>query len=162
MTSADTVTGPGASGAAAVAAASRAARATASVGRSPATASWSRSSHPGVGARGGSRIRSACDGPASAPVRPSTPGTAVTASATGPVAGASPRTADGTGGPAGVRLAVELGYPSDLGAQCGAVRRHVTRRLRELAQVDVVEVVVDVARLHPVHAARPTRPSGAR
>lgn len=60
-----------------------------------------------------------------------------------------------TGGPHGearVRVAVELGYPSDIGAQCGAVRRQVTRRLRALAGMDVPEVLVTVERLHSVYS----------
>ncbi|MGP4113783.1 hypothetical protein ACTWP5_23100 [Streptomyces sp. 4N509B] len=62
-----------------------------------------------------------------------------------------PPAGDGTGGLASVRVAVELGYPSDIGAQCGAVRRQVTLRLKELADMDTAEVAVDVARLHSAH-----------
>ena len=36
----------------------------------------------------------------------------------------------GSFGEARVRVAVELGYPSDIGAQCGAVRRQVAERVR--------------------------------
>jgi uncharacterized alkaline shock family protein YloU len=51
-------------------------------------------------------------------------------------------------GEARVRVSVELGYPSDIGAQCGAVRRAVTERVRALAGMDVPEVSVSVERLH--------------
>ncbi|MDJ0346770.1 Asp23/Gls24 family envelope stress response protein [Streptomyces sp. H10-C2] len=67
--------------------------------------------------------------------------------------------AAGQGAPLGearVRVAVELGYPSDIGAQCGAVRRTVTERVTTLAGMDVREVAVAVARLHSAH----TRASG--
>ncbi|MET7763856.1 hypothetical protein [Streptomyces sp. NPDC005336] len=47
-----------------------------------------------------------------------------------------------------VRVGVELGYPSDIGAQCGAVRRHVVERVGELAGIEVPEVAVTVERLH--------------
>jgi uncharacterized alkaline shock family protein YloU len=47
-----------------------------------------------------------------------------------------------------VRIALELGYPSDIGAQCAAVRRQVTLRVRELVGMDVPEVAVGVERLH--------------
>ncbi|MCF3105052.1 Asp23/Gls24 family envelope stress response protein [Streptomyces roseoverticillatus] len=52
-----------------------------------------------------------------------------------------------------VRVAVELGYPSDIGAQCGAVRRRITERVKALAGMDVPEVAVTVERLHSVHTA---------
>lgn len=58
-----------------------------------------------------------------------------------------PPGADGTGGLASVRVSVELGYPSDIGAQCGAVRHHVTRRVGELAGMELQEVAVAVERL---------------
>ncbi|PBC81689.1 hypothetical protein SAMN05428945_3770 [Streptomyces sp. 2224.1] len=51
-------------------------------------------------------------------------------------------------GEARVRIAVELGYPSDIGAQCRVVRRHVTERVKALASMDVPEVAVEVERLH--------------
>ncbi|MFF9352596.1 hypothetical protein [Streptomyces sp. NPDC014734] len=51
-----------------------------------------------------------------------------------------------------VRVVLELGYPSDIGRQCGGVRRHVARRVRALAGMDVPEVAVRVERLHPVAA----------
>lgn len=62
---------------------------------------------------------------------------------------------DGLRGEARVRVAVELGYPSDIGAQCGAVRRQVSGRVRTLAGMDVREVAVTVERLYaPAGAAR--------
>jgi len=51
-------------------------------------------------------------------------------------------------GAARVRVAVELGYPSDIGAQCAAVRRHVTTRVGELTGMEVPDVAVTVERLH--------------
>ncbi|MFG2832826.1 hypothetical protein ACGFWI_36130 [Streptomyces sp. NPDC048434] len=51
-------------------------------------------------------------------------------------------------GEARVRIAVELGYPSDIGAQCRVVRRHVTERVTALASMEVPEVAVEVERLH--------------
>lgn len=53
------------------------------------------------------------------------------------------------------RIALELGYPSDIGAQCAAVRRQVTERLRAWAGLDVSDLVVSVERLHSVHSRRP-------
>ncbi|MFE7120605.1 Asp23/Gls24 family envelope stress response protein [Streptomyces sp. NPDC057654] len=47
-----------------------------------------------------------------------------------------------------VRVSVELGYPSDIGAQCGAVRRRVAERVRTLTGMEVPEVAVTVERLH--------------
>ncbi len=55
---------------------------------------------------------------------------------------------DGLHGEARVRVAVELGYPSDIGAQCGAVRRQVSGRVRALAGMDVRDVSVTVELLH--------------
>ncbi|MFD5064681.1 Asp23/Gls24 family envelope stress response protein [Streptomyces sp. NPDC058394] len=54
-------------------------------------------------------------------------------------------------GEARMRIAVELGYPSDIGAQCAAVRREVTERLRTWAGMDVSELTVSVERLHSPH-----------
>lgn len=51
-------------------------------------------------------------------------------------------------GEARVRIAVELGYPSDIGAQCRVVRRHVTEQVKALASMEVPEVAVEVERLH--------------
>jgi len=47
-----------------------------------------------------------------------------------------------------VRVLLELGYPSDIGAQCAAVRRQVALRVRELVDMEVPEVAVGVERLH--------------
>jgi uncharacterized alkaline shock family protein YloU len=52
---------------------------------------------------------------------------------------------------ASIRVAVELGYPSDIGAQCRAVRRHVTLRVKELTGMDASDVAVEVERLHSAH-----------
>lgn len=57
-------------------------------------------------------------------------------------------------GEAQVHITVELGYPSDIGAQCAAVRREVTERLRTWAGMEVSDLVVSVERLHSVHARR--------
>ncbi|MFC9758956.1 Asp23/Gls24 family envelope stress response protein [Streptomyces sp. NPDC056921] len=51
-----------------------------------------------------------------------------------------------------MRIAVELGYPSDIGAQCAAVRREVIEQLRTWAGMDVSELTVSVERLHSVHS----------
>ncbi|NYE40086.1 putative alkaline shock family protein YloU [Streptomyces fulvorobeus] len=51
-------------------------------------------------------------------------------------------------GAARVRVGLELGYPSDVGRQCGAVRRHVVERVQALAGMEVPEVSVQVERLH--------------
>ncbi|MFI0709088.1 hypothetical protein ACH4SK_00285 [Streptomyces inhibens] len=51
-------------------------------------------------------------------------------------------------GEARLRIAVELGYPCDIGAQCRVVRHHVTERVEALASMDVPEVAVEVERLH--------------
>ncbi|SEC10521.1 hypothetical protein [Streptomyces sp. TLI_105] len=70
------------------------------------------------------------------------------------------------GGPAGsrpalgqvrMRIAVELGYPSDIGAQCAAVRREVTERVTAWAGVEVSDLVVAVERLHSAHSRRTER-----
>jgi uncharacterized alkaline shock family protein YloU len=54
-------------------------------------------------------------------------------------------------GEARLRVTVELGYPSDIGAQCAAVRREVTERLRTWSAMDVSDLVVSVGRLHSAH-----------
>jgi uncharacterized alkaline shock family protein YloU len=59
--------------------------------------------------------------------------------------------ADGTGGLAFIRVAVELGYPSDIAAQCRAVRLQVVHRVGELAGMDAPDVTVDVRRLYSEH-----------
>ncbi|MGI5468038.1 Asp23/Gls24 family envelope stress response protein [Streptomyces sp. CA-132043] len=59
-----------------------------------------------------------------------------------------------TFGEARVRVTVELGYPGDIGAQCGAVRRRVTERVWALAGMTVPEVAIQVTRLHSPHLKR--------
>ncbi|MDH2390383.1 hypothetical protein QCN29_16585 [Streptomyces sp. HNM0663] len=54
-------------------------------------------------------------------------------------------------GAARVRVTLELDYPSDLGAQCTAVRRRVVQRVTSLAAMDVPEVAVQIERLHSAH-----------
>lgn len=59
--------------------------------------------------------------------------------------------ASGGGGPvdaAHIHVQLELDYPTDLGARCRAVRRHVTERVGALAGMTVPEVAVQVERLH--------------
>ncbi|GAA4925089.1 hypothetical protein ACFPM3_30890 [Streptomyces coeruleoprunus] len=51
------------------------------------------------------------------------------------------------------QITLELGYPSDIGGQCAAVRRRVAHRVKELADLDVPEVAVHVERLHPTYVA---------
>ncbi|MGW1759933.1 Asp23/Gls24 family envelope stress response protein [Streptomyces mirabilis] len=51
-----------------------------------------------------------------------------------------------------VRVHLELGYPSDIGAHCNAVRRHVAERVDALTGMEVPEVTVHVERLHLVPA----------
>jgi uncharacterized alkaline shock family protein YloU len=53
-----------------------------------------------------------------------------------------------------IGLTLELGYPADIGAVCGTVRRHVTRRVEALTGMDVPEVAVEVERLHSAAARR--------
>ncbi len=50
-----------------------------------------------------------------------------------------------------VRVGLELGYPSDIGARCAAVRRRVAQRVEALAGMDVPEVAIQVERLHLAH-----------
>ncbi|WP_428814711.1 Asp23/Gls24 family envelope stress response protein [Streptomyces albus subsp. chlorinus] len=50
-----------------------------------------------------------------------------------------------------VRMTLELHYPSDLGAQCGAVRRRVASRVKELVGMDVPDVALDIERLRSAH-----------
>ncbi|MFE7751443.1 Asp23/Gls24 family envelope stress response protein [Streptomyces sp. NPDC057428] len=47
-----------------------------------------------------------------------------------------------------VRVSLDLGYPGDIGRQCGEVRRRVAERVRALAGMEVPEVAVQVERLH--------------
>lgn len=51
-----------------------------------------------------------------------------------------------------VRVHLELGYPSDIGARCNAVRRHVAERVDALTGMEVPEVTVHIERLHLVPA----------
>lgn len=53
-----------------------------------------------------------------------------------------------------VRLTLELGYPVDIGAVCGTVRRHVTDKVEALTGMHVPEVAVEVERLHSAAARR--------
>ncbi|MGW0389710.1 hypothetical protein ACWDYJ_02190 [Streptomyces sp. NPDC003042] len=58
-----------------------------------------------------------------------------------------------------VHVSLELAYPSDLGAQCAAVRRQVALRVEEYAGMAVPEVDVDIERLHATTAPQAlTRP----
>ncbi|MFD9069464.1 hypothetical protein ACFVZ2_05235, partial [Streptomyces lasiicapitis] len=50
------------------------------------------------------------------------------------------------------RDSLELDYPSDIGRQCGAVRRQVAERVKALAGMEVPEVAVQVERLHSAQA----------
>ncbi|MFE3581532.1 hypothetical protein [Streptomyces vinaceus] len=50
-----------------------------------------------------------------------------------------------------VRVSLELDYPSDLAAQCAAVRRQVVRRVEECASMSVPEVDIDIEHLHSAH-----------
>ncbi|WP_326591699.1 hypothetical protein [Streptomyces sp. NBC_01294] len=50
-----------------------------------------------------------------------------------------------------VRVSLELDYPSDLAAQCAAVRRQVALRIEECASMSVPEVDVDIEHLHSAH-----------
>jgi uncharacterized alkaline shock family protein YloU len=60
----------------------------------------------------------------------------------------------GTRDAARLRLTLELGYPADIGAVCGSVRRHVTDKVAALTGMDVPEVAVEVERLHSAAARR--------
>ncbi|MDA5285817.1 hypothetical protein ACWGHM_18225 [Streptomyces sp. NPDC054904] len=60
-----------------------------------------------------------------------------------------------------VRVSLELGYPSDLAAQCAAVRRQVAHRIEEYAAMSVPEVDVEIERLHSTHT-RPASPGRDR
>ncbi|MFG2311605.1 Asp23/Gls24 family envelope stress response protein [Streptomyces sp. NPDC048566] len=74
------------------------------------------------------------------------------------------RQSAGAGGPgerpthsARVRVSLELGYPSDIGGLCGAVRRHVAERVEALAGMEVPEVAVQVERLHLANGPGPAQ-----
>ncbi|GAA2236260.1 hypothetical protein GCM10010232_23760 [Streptomyces amakusaensis] len=60
-----------------------------------------------------------------------------------------------------VRISLELDYPSDIGARCGAVRRRVAERVSALAGMAVPEVLVLVEHLHSPHS-RDTAPGSPR
>lgn len=65
---------------------------------------------------------------------------------------AAPRAGvDVRGEEARVKVSLQLGYPSDIGAQCGSVRRQVTSRVGELTGMEVSDVAVRVERLHSAH-----------
>jgi uncharacterized alkaline shock family protein YloU len=53
-----------------------------------------------------------------------------------------------------LRLGLELGYPADIGAVCGSVRRHVAERVEALTGMAVPEVAVEVERLHSAASLR--------
>ncbi|MFF5186085.1 Asp23/Gls24 family envelope stress response protein [Streptomyces sp. NPDC000345] len=55
---------------------------------------------------------------------------------------------DGPVDAAYIRVHLELGYPTDIGPRCHAVRRHVTERVGALVGMQVPEVAVEVERLH--------------
>ncbi|MEU8542724.1 hypothetical protein AB0C52_22550 [Streptomyces sp. NPDC048717] len=57
------------------------------------------------------------------------------------------------GDTARVSVSLELGYPGDVGRQCGAVRGRVRTRVETLAGMRVHEVAVHVERLHSVRTA---------
>ncbi|MEU6315378.1 hypothetical protein [Streptomyces sp. NPDC047014] len=52
-----------------------------------------------------------------------------------------------------VHVSLELDYPSDVAAQCAAVRGRVVRRVEEYANMSVPEVDIDIERLHSAHTA---------
>jgi uncharacterized alkaline shock family protein YloU len=58
-------------------------------------------------------------------------------------------------GEARLRVTVELGYPSDIGSQCAAVRRDVTEQLRRWAGMEVSDLAVWVERLHSTYGRHP-------
>ncbi|WP_369170044.1 Asp23/Gls24 family envelope stress response protein [Streptomyces sp. R28] len=60
-------------------------------------------------------------------------------------------------GEARLHITVELGYPSDIGAQCAAVRREVTERIRAWAGMEVSDLVVSVEQLHSAHTRHTDR-----
>jgi uncharacterized alkaline shock family protein YloU len=62
-------------------------------------------------------------------------------------------------GEARLHIAVELGYPSDIGAQCAAVRREVTEQIRTWAGMEVSDLAVSVEQLH---SARTRHTAGER
>ncbi|MDX3241479.1 Asp23/Gls24 family envelope stress response protein [Streptomyces sp. ME18-1-4] len=56
-----------------------------------------------------------------------------------------------------LHITVELGYPSDIGAQCAAVRREVTERIRAWAGMEVSDLAVSVEQLHSAHTRHTDR-----
>ncbi|QDQ10806.1 Asp23/Gls24 family envelope stress response protein [Streptomyces spectabilis] len=64
----------------------------------------------------------------------------------------SARAGEAPSGAARVHISLELDYPSDIGGQCAAVRRHVIERVEALAGMEVPEVAVQVERLHSAQA----------
>ncbi|MFE7764769.1 Asp23/Gls24 family envelope stress response protein [Streptomyces sp. NPDC057438] len=60
-------------------------------------------------------------------------------------------------GEARLHITVELGYPSDIGAQCAAVRREVTERIRAWAGMEVSDLAVSVEQLHSAHTRHTDR-----
>ncbi|WP_409470640.1 Asp23/Gls24 family envelope stress response protein [Streptomyces sp. HC307] len=60
-------------------------------------------------------------------------------------------------GEARLHITVELGYPSDIGAQCAAVRREVTERIRAWAGMEVPDLAVSVEQLHSAHTRHTDR-----
>ncbi|MYS19114.1 Uncharacterized conserved protein YloU, alkaline shock protein (Asp23) family [Streptomyces sp. DvalAA-14] len=53
-----------------------------------------------------------------------------------------------------LRLALELGYPADLGAVTAAVRRHVASRVEALTGLAVPELAIEIERLHSLTVRR--------
>ncbi|MFE2289234.1 hypothetical protein ACFXDJ_34310 [Streptomyces sp. NPDC059443] len=51
-----------------------------------------------------------------------------------------------------VRVTLDLAYPSDLAAQCAAVRRQVALRVEEYTQMSVPEVDIGIEHLRPTRA----------
>jgi uncharacterized alkaline shock family protein YloU len=60
-------------------------------------------------------------------------------------------------GEARLHVTVELGYPSDIGEQCAAVRREVTERIRAWAGMEVSDLAVSVGQLHSAHTRHTVR-----
>ena len=60
-------------------------------------------------------------------------------------------------GEARLHITVELGYPSDIGEQCAAVRREVAERIRAWAGMEVSDLAVSVGQLHSAHTRHTDR-----
>ncbi|MEU3399301.1 putative alkaline shock family protein YloU [Streptomyces filamentosus] len=56
-----------------------------------------------------------------------------------------------------ISVSVELGYPTDVGRRCGAVRSRVRSRVEQLVGMEVHEVAVHVERLHSPRTAPTAR-----